>query len=151
MNAKEVLVNVERLLQEAEETKDMTGRYKRYPIVCVYKDLGIYDWWSDWLSVSQLRQMRGFLKTAISLGFVGYACFKVGSRGCTHGMWAYEMESTTGFSPEEGACLLHSFVGGEHYFDYCDRSGKWMGDKRQDGRFQFTLKEVKSAMLMDRV
>ena len=113
----------------------------------VYEQLSIFDWWNDYISVSQLKQMRSFLIKAGELGFNGYVCFKVGSIGCSHGMWANKKESTDGYSPD-GACLHHSFVSNYNYWDCCNEDGVWMGMNDLDehghrNRWQFTLKEVK--------
>lgn len=65
----------------------------------VYDDLSIFDWWKDRLTVSQMKQMRTFLKLAIKLGYDGYVCFKVGASGCANGMWAAKEPTTNGYSP----------------------------------------------------
>ena len=75
----------------------------------VYDVLSIFDWWKEDLSISQLKDMRRFLKTAISLGFDGYVCFKVGATGCANGMWAHKAPTTDGYSPN-GPSLYKSFV-----------------------------------------
>lgn len=66
----------------------------------VYDELSIFDWWTERLSVSQMKQMRTFLKNAIRLGYKGYVCFKVGASGCANGMWAHTEPTTTGYSPD---------------------------------------------------
>ena len=113
---------------------------KCFKIRAIYNECNIFDWWNENLSMSQLKQMKSFLETAIKLGFTGYACFKVGAAGCSHGMWANKKESTNGYSPD-GACLFHSFRSGENYWDYCDDNNKWYGRDKE-----LTLKEVKEAM-----
>ena len=159
LNAEEVLKNIEELLKEAEEnkrideyypggyyrpwlTKKTRFIYPKWKIREVYNRLGIFDWWNNELSVSQLKQMRSFILTAIKLGFTGYVCFKVGATGCSHGMWAHKNESTTGYSPD-GACLFHSFRSGDNYWDYCNDNNEWMGNRE---KWEFTLKEVKAAI-----
>ena len=66
----------------------------------VCDELSIFDWWTERLSVSQMKQMRTFLKNAIRLGYTGYVCFKVGASGCANGMWAHTEPTTTGYSPD---------------------------------------------------
>lgn len=119
--------------------------FYRLRISDVCSDLSIFDWWNENLSRSQLNQMAKFLETAGSLGFNGYVCFKVGAAGCSHGMWAHVNESTDGYSPKEGACLFHSFRSGDNYWDVKLPDGTWLHDK-YDGKFEFTLKEVKAAL-----
>ena len=167
-----VLLNVENLIAEMEEEKEKRIKnteekykncstwYKRQRIneakrmrtlirpVCL--KLSIFDWWIDYISLSQLKQMKNFLITAGKLGFNGYVCFKVGSVGCSHGMWAYKKESTDGYSPD-GECLHHSFVSNENYWDYRNENEKWMGDDDRNehgrrNRYKFTLKEVKQEL-----
>lgn len=75
----------------------------------VYDELSIFDWWTDRLSVSQMKQMRTFLKNAIRLGYKGYVCFKVGASGCANGMWAHKVPTTDGYSPD-GDFLYRSFT-----------------------------------------
>lgn len=66
----------------------------------VCDELSIFDWWTERLSVSQMKQMRTFLKNAIRLGYKGYVCFKVGASGCANGMWAHTEPTTDGYSPD---------------------------------------------------
>ena len=66
----------------------------------VCDELSIFDWWTERLSISQMKQMRTFLKNAIRLGYTGYVCFKVGASGCANGMWAHTEPTTTGYSPD---------------------------------------------------
>lgn len=80
-----------------------------YKMRDVYNDLSIFDWWSDTLSKSQLKDMRKFLNEAIKLGYKGYVCFKVGVSGSANGMWAFKDESSDGYSPD-GACIYKSFT-----------------------------------------
>ena len=154
MKTAECLAGVNNLIKELEELQNTTPfwagmDYKRhywkrnkrcFKIRAIYNECNIFDWWNDYLSMSQLKQMKSFLETAIKLGFTGYACFKVGAAGCSHGMWANKKESTNGYSPD-GACLFHSFRSGDSYWDYCDDNNKWYGTNKG-----LTLKEVKEAM-----
>ena len=89
-NAPVVLSKVEKYIEE--------GRKLR--IEDVYDELSIFDWWKDYLTVSNLKEMKRFLQTAIRFGFDGYVCFKVGITGCSNGMWANVEPSTTGYSPD---------------------------------------------------
>ena len=82
---------------------------KRYKIDKVFEDLSIFDWWNEYLSKSQLKEMRRFLATALELGYDGYVCFKVGASGCSNGMWAHKEKSTNGYSPD-GDFLFRSFT-----------------------------------------
>lgn len=153
-NAQEILNNVNECIEELERAKEYydydpyritligyTSKAFRMRSVC--EELSIFDWWNDNLSLSQLKQMRTFLKTAISLGFTGYVCFKVGAKYCANGMWAYKEESTTGYSPD-GDALYHSFISGENYYE-AKLNGVWLHDK-YDGKFRFTLAEIKKEM-----
>lgn len=157
MNTALALENVRSLIMTAEANKrevPVWNGWRYYPsrrtrttypvfkIREVYRQLGIFDWWNEDLSFSQLKQMERFLVTAQKLGFNGYVCFKVGRSGCSHGMWAHRAESTDGYSPD-GECLHHSFVPGENYWDYCNADGKWMATRE---KWQFTLAEVKRAI-----
>ncbi len=143
MNAAKALVNVEALIAEGETFKTTHGYAKKWNISSICDQLGIFDWWNEKLSLSQLKQMRSFLKTAISLGFTGYVCFKVGAAGCSHGMWAHVNESTDGYSPKEGACLHHSFRSGDNYWDLRKPDGEWLGNAE---KWEFSLDEIRAAM-----
>ena len=109
----------------------------------VYDELGIFDWWREYLSISQLKQMKKFLETAIRMGYTGYACFKVGAVGCANGMWAHKDESTTGYSPD-GEAIYHSFVCDENYWGVSFGDNKW--ENRSDGNYRMSLADVKSAI-----
>ena len=124
------------------EAKKASGRRVRLPIRDVCVELSIFDWWNEYLSLTQLKQMQKFLKVAEQLGYNGYVCFKVGASGCAHGMWAYKEESTTGYSPD-GECLFHSFRSGDNYYDCRLRNGHWLDNGK---KWQFTLDEVKEAL-----
>lgn len=120
---------------------------RMFNIGAVCDELSIFDWWNDSLSMSQLKAMRSFLKTAIKLGFAGYVCFKVGAAGCSHGMWAHKNESTDGYSPD-GDVLFHSFRSGDNYWDM-SIDGEWLHDKyatEEDRCPDFTLDQIKAEL-----
>lgn len=144
MNAQEVLNNVDAMLNVAEFFKERHGCAKKWKISEVCDRLSIFDWWNEMLSVSQLKQMREFLQTAIKLGFDGYVCFRVGAKYCSHGMWAHTEGSKDGYSPDKGSVLFHSFRSGDNYWD-CKTDAGWMNELADEykGRYEFTLKEVK--------
>ena len=164
-NAQNVLDEINKHIAELETVDGTDWDYKRFKITAlrrsgacgqrkwkssyafkinaVYKELSIFDWWNETLSMSQLKQMKKFVETAIKLGFNGYVCFKVGAAGCAHGMWAYKEESTNGYSPDCDT-LHHSFRSGDNYWDV-QINGKWMSADAE-GRYQFTLKEVKDVL-----
>lgn len=139
LTTKEILNNVNSKIREMETIKKSYGLNRLY-IRDVCEELSIFDWWNETLSLTQLKQMKKFLETAITLGYTGYACFKVGAKYCSHGMWAYKAESTDGYSPV-GECIFHSFRSGENYWDAENADGKWMHDGND--RYGFTLAEVK--------
>jgi len=158
-NAKAVLEQVRNHMADLETAKaehrmDCTKmKYRGYSWDCVYKidavfeELSIFDWWNETLSMSQLKQMEKFLVQAIKLGFTGYVCFKVGAAGCSHGMWAYKVESTTGYSPD-GDTLFHSFRSGDNYWD-AELDGVWMHEKyaTEENRCpDFTLAQIKAEL-----
>lgn len=161
MNAKECLVNVEKLIEEldmANKAKYGGMNYNRmawkgwsskkvFKIKAICDECGIFDWWNETLSISQLKQMKTFLKQAIKLGFTGYVCFKVGAAGCSHGMWAHKEESNDGYSPK-GDVLFHSFRSGDNYFDM-KLNDIWLHEKYEvddDSYDGFTLKEIKDEL-----
>lgn len=91
--AKKVLEKLEAMIKE--------GYARDIKQVC--DDLSISDWWSEGqkLTITNMKQMRAFLREAIKLGYTGHVCFKVGAHGCarerdartcdcTNGMWAYK-------------------------------------------------------------
>ena len=119
-NAEEILEVVEKKIEDIEN-----GTFIRYPIRRVYKELSIFDWWNDYLSFTQLKDMRHFLMEAIKLGYNGYVCFKVGAEGCASGMWAYKKESEDGFSPD-GAALYRSFYRKYNWWQVCTEDGEWL-------------------------
>lgn len=158
MNTNEALRNVNLAIVNLERAENnhrlMEGMQWKgyswkpvYRISDVYDKLGIFDWWNETLSMSQLKQMKSFLEKAIKLGFTGYACFKVGAKYCSHGMWAHKNESTDGYSPD-GDCLFHSFRSGDNYWD-AELNGVWMHDKYATEEHQcpdFTLAQVKAEL-----
>lgn len=160
-NAQNVLENVNKCIAELENIGDdwngkrikrvgrhVSGSYYNrqskdiyaFRIDEVYKELSIFDWWKETLSLKQLKQMQKFLKEAIDLGFKGYVCFNVGMSGCSHGMWAHKKESENGYSPDDEEILFHSFRNGDNYWSVCHK-GVW--DDYSDSR---TLKEVKQIL-----
>lgn len=147
LNRFDVAENLARLLKEAEEIKAKRSWWRGYEMRDVCDELNIFDWWVDRLSISQMREMQRFLKTACELGYNGYVCFKVGAKYCSHGMWAHKAESTDGYSPN-GEVLYHSFRSGDNYWDAELPDGKWMHEKHPE-RFNeggFTLREVKAEL-----
>ena len=141
-NAENVLVAVNQYIKELEDYKDTYNGNRRefIPIDKVYKKLSIFDWWVNSLSLTQLRNMRDFLEASIELGFKGYVCFKVGAKGCSHGMWSHREESTDGSSPD-GDCLYHSFRSGDNYWDGCI-NGMWLHKKYPD-KEEFSLRDIR--------
>ncbi len=113
LNAQQVLDNVNARIAELE---DDSTYVKDFPIRYVCNELSIFDWWKSYLSLSQLKAMRTFLRQAIKMGFDGYVCFKVGAKYCASGMWAYKEESEDGFSPA-GDFLYRSFYSTDNYWD----------------------------------
>lgn len=158
LNAAEVLANINACIAELEEVSKTwgnpnfdrfaskgynTGKVFRIRAVCT--ELSIFDWWNDNLSMSQLKAMKKFVETAISLGFTGYVCFKVGAKHCSHGMWASTEESTDGYSPREGNTLFHSFRSGDNYWD-AEIDKTWLHDKYEDHNCEFTLNDIKAEL-----
>lgn len=135
LNAQEVLTEVENKIEamkrDTEEWKARGGWYCSKPkmrIRDVCSELSIFDWWKDYLSLTQLEDMRKFLKEAIKLGYTGYVCFKVGATGCANGMWAHKNESETGYSPD-GECLYKSFTPAYNYWQVKDAEGNWLPER----------------------
>lgn len=134
-NAKVVLENVETLLD------GIGGQYNnRYRIRDVCDKLSIFDWWNEYISATQLKDMRKFLKEAIKLGYNGYVCFKVGAAGCANGMWAHKEESTNGYSPD-GECMYKSFVSTYNYWAVRDADGRWLPERKEYDRCK-TIKQL---------
>lgn len=118
MKANEVLKNVELMIERAD------NQYRRrYKIWDVCDGLGIFDWWNDYLSVSQLKDMRKFLKEAIKLGFTEEVSFKVGATGCSNGMWAKN---------QAGEELYKSFAPDRNYWSVSDAAGHWFPENDYD-------------------
>lgn len=140
--AQKILDNVNACIAELEEAgkpggkwdcyrmqyKGWAGNAKVFRMTAVYDELSIFDWWKETLSMSQLKQMQSFLKTAIKLGYTGYVCFKVGATGCSNGMWAYKQLSTDGYSPD-GECLYRTFTPAYLGWDACLADGSWVSDR----------------------
>lgn len=142
MKTAEALKNIEEEIKKMEECPYKWGHKVR--IEKVYDRMGIFDWWHDYLSLSQLKQMRSFCKTAIKYGYTGYVCFKVGAAGCAHGMWANKRESTNGYSPD-GAELFHSFRNGDNYWGIKNDDEVWY--EREPGVFtELSTKELKEVI-----
>lgn len=99
-NAKPVLDNVNKYIEELEGRLTQFYRHPKVLIKTVCDELSIFDWWKDYLTLADLKKMRAFLNKAIKMGYTGYVCFKVGISGCASGMWAYKAESTNGYSPD---------------------------------------------------
>lgn len=139
-NAQEVLKSVELCLEELEDFKATFGYSKKFWMTEVYKELNIFDWWSEQLSGTQLKQMKSFLETAIKLGYKGYVCFKVGATGCANGMWAYKEESKDGYYSPKGGCLYRSFTPAYTDWDIRYNDGTWLHNS--DNKDKHTLKDI---------
>lgn len=118
LNAKPVLEVVENYLRELEEEKERYHCYMKLNIRKHWRELSIFDWWKDGLSISDLKNMHDFLTTAIEMGFTGYVCFKVGASGCANGMWCHKDVSTDGYSPD-GDFVYRSFTPDYVEWDAC--------------------------------
>lgn len=134
--AENILANVEEVINEMEAEK------AALPFVRVRREirplcgfLSIFDWFNGELSLSQLKQMRSFLKSAISTGYTGYVCFKVGSTGTASGMWAYKVPTSTGYAPD-GACLYRTFQSRLNWWDAFDEF-EWVTAKTGKTRGEF--------------
>ncbi len=145
LNAQQVLYNVNIRIAELE---GMSGYFRRngYRMREVCEELSIFDWWTERLSLSQLKAMRSFLNQAIKNGYTGYVCFKVGAEGCASGMWAHKSESDDGFSPD-GEFLYRSFYSRGNWWDAMNADGKLVTESR-DARWNEynTLAKLKKAM-----
>ena len=102
MNTTKALENVKNLRKEKEAGKRISIRE-------VHKQVGIFDWFKNELSLTDLKNMESFLKNALKMGYTGHVDFKVGCAGTANGMWAHKKESTTGFSPD-GPFIYRSFT-----------------------------------------
>ena len=112
-NTKQVLLAVEKYIEQLEKEENPINRKLYIRDVC--DELNIFDWWKDCLTISNLKDMKRFLKQSIKLGFKGYVSFKVGIKGCSNGMRAHKDESETGYSPD-GPYLYKTFVDGSDYW-----------------------------------
>ena len=158
LNAQPVLLAVEKWIRILEAryryyaySKWCQRHYCRVPMREVCRELSIFDWWVDDLTLSRLKEMRTFLKEAIKLGYTGYVCFKVGATGCANGMWANKLPTTDGYSPK-GEFLYRSFTPdytcweihfNDKYGDEADRLTK-RANKEWDEIT--TIKELESAL-----
>ena len=125
-NAQPVLLAVEKWIRIIEMRERKYGKgswlYRRYYRITKREacdDLSIFDWWTDYLTLGELKTMRTFLREAIKLGYTGYVCFKVGASGCANGMWADRQPTTDGYSPRGGDFLYRSFTPDYTYWDIC--------------------------------
>ena len=132
--------NTENVLREVEKFIEVGHRRK---ISDVYEELSIFDWWNEYISVSQAKKMRQFLKEAIKLGYTGYVCFKVGASGCSNGMWASVKESTNGYSPD-GPTLFRSFTPSYTCWNITDKNGNWDFDPEHNYYDIKTIKQLES-------
>ena len=155
MNALECLKNVENLMEELSSLGNWQYNQQRhshkgydgskgysFKISSICDEVGIFDWWNENLSMSQLKDMQSFLKKAIKLGFTGYVCFKVGASGCSNGMWAHKNESTDGYSPD-GDRIYKSFTPSYNRWD-ANINGEWLQDKYANKNI--TFKELESEL-----
>ena len=133
-NAKPVLERLEKIIKDGASVLINT--------VC--DDLSIFDWWKDRLTVSQMKQMRAFLREAIKLGYTGYVCFKVGASGCSNGMWAYTEQTTTGHSPDTGKTLYRSFSPDYTYWSVNLDNGEGFLPKGEDWNYLKTAKDLEA-------
>ena len=159
-NAQPVLLAVEKWIRIIEMREKMYGKYnkwiyRRYYRITkreAYDDLSIFDWWTEYLTIGELKQMRTFLREAIKLGYTGYVCFKVGASGCANGMWADRQPTTNGYSPKGGDFLYRSFTPDYTYWEICynDKYGdeKDTLSKRVGKRYDElkTIKDLENAL-----
>lgn len=139
LNAQQVLDNVNCVIARLESHRWLKLRTRE---VC--NDLSIFDWWTERLSMAQLRAMRAFLNAAIDMGYDGYVCFKVGAKYCSSGMWAYKAESENGFSPK-GACVYRSFYSTGNYWDAFD-GREWLTGGGEDYDTIRSARQLKKAL-----
>ena len=139
-NAAMVLKNVEGMISDIEN-----GMVRKYRIYDICDELSIFDWWNDYLSKSQLKDMRKFLREAVKLGYTGYVCFKVGASGCSNGRWAYKAESTNGYSPD-GEALYKSFTPAYNYWSFSDSDSHWFPAGDADYDSLKTIKDLETAL-----
>lgn len=130
MNVAEALKNVQSLIEKKEAGN-------RISIWEVYRQVGIFDWFKDSLSLSDLKNMKSFLNTALKMGFTGHVDFKVGCAGTANGMWAHKATSPTGYSPD-GPFIYRSFT---------PSYTRWAIKGEDDKILDFdSLRELKEAM-----
>ena len=130
--------NAQQVLERLNKYIDL-GMSRDFHTVC--NELSIFDWWPSRLTITHMKQMRTFLKTAIKLGYTGYVCFKVGASGCANGMWAHKNESTDGYSPD-GDAIYRSFSPDYTYWQY-NKNGEWYPDEDSNGKPYDSLKTAK--------
>lgn len=149
INAKMILKKIEEYLETLmlDDLKRKRSYYCRYSrpslsIKKTYAELSIFDWWKDNLSITDLKNMKHFLETAIAMGYDGYVCFKVGAKYCANGMWAHKDLSTDGYSPD-GDFIYRSFT--PEYVEWdAEVDGELLSHKfEQSG---FTLRELKKIL-----
>lgn len=128
--------NAENILKNVEDVMNV-AKYRNIYIAQVCEELSIFDWWKERLSVTQLKDMKKFLKEAIKLGYTGYVCFKVGATYCSNGMWAYKEETKDGYSPD-GDCLYKSFTPEYNYWQV-KKDGEFL---EKDGKYN-SIKTIK--------
>lgn len=104
------------VIAKIDELLSLEGTKYGVPCDVASDTLSVFDWFKDRLTVSDLRKMKTFLKQAVSLGFDKYCCFKVGTSGCANGMWAMDVPTTNGYSPDGGKTLYHSFTPDYSYY-----------------------------------
>lgn len=135
---------VDSVLNELDELIK-EGRTRSISNVC--DDLSIFDWWVEDLSVSRMKDMRTFLRTAKDLGFSGYVCFKVGAEGCASGMWAHREESTDGYSPKGCEFMYRSFQCKNNYWDVISADYTHLTDSMPSFDSIRTARQLKAAYL----
>ena len=126
-NAEAVLAKVEKRIEQLEHM------YKgaKFSTRELSDELSIFDWWTEEIGISRLKDMRKFLKEAIKLGYTGYVCFKVGMSGCANGMWAHKKQSIDGYSPD-GGYLYKSFTPDYEYWSVGDDDKEYIPREKYD-------------------
>lgn len=105
MNATQILNNIDGIIESAE------GNGNKVTVRMVRGELGIIDWWKATLTTKQLKAMKSFLAQAVKMGFDGHACFIVGVKGCTSGMWAYRNDIPC------GDFIYRTFQSGKNHYN----------------------------------
>ena len=148
-NAQTVLLAVEKWIRIVEMrernyawSKWCYRHYGRITMRECCNDLSIFDWWTDYITIGKLKEMRTFLREAIKLGYNGYVCFKVGASGCANGMWAHKNPTTDWYSPK-GEFLYRSFTPDYTYWDIT-YEGRERGDDRLSYRLGKNFNELKT-------